>query len=137
MTHRDRFSKLISMIAVVGLVVTMALSPALLGQSAEAARRGYDGPTNQPNGRVGTLTITWDWAGGQSCTAYATLAGWDANTTYSVEYAYVIPIRPVSGSVRLTTDANGAASGRVTAVIRTAQATFSVNGVIVQGFPDC
>lgn len=125
------------MVAVFGLVLTMAFSTPLLGQSADAARRGYEGPPNLSDARVGTLTITWTYAGGQTCTASATLAGWDPNTTYAVEYAYTTPIRPVSGSQRFTTDANGAANGRVTSVGRMFQATFSVNGVIVSGFPDC
>lgn len=137
MISRVRFSKFLPIVTVFGLVLTMALSTPLLGQSADAARRGYDGPTNSPNGKVGTLTITWDYAIAQSCNAYATLAGWEPNTTYTVEYSYNAVVRQVSGSIRLTTNADGAVSGRVTSIYRGFLATFSVNGVIVTGFPDC
>ena len=137
MISRVRCSKFLPMLAVFGLVLTMALSTPLLGQSAEAARRGYDGPTNPPNAKVGTLTITWDYAIAQDCNAYATLAGWEPNTTYTVEYSYSAVIRPVSGSQRLTTDANGAAFGRITSIYRGFLATFSVNGVTRIGYPDC
>jgi hypothetical protein len=105
---------------------------------AEAARRGYGGPSNPSDSRVGTLSITWEYAVGQACYARATLTGWDPNTTYTVEYAYnTSPTRRVSGSQQLTTDANGAASARMGLFGRNYLVFFSVNGVIVSGRPEC
>jgi hypothetical protein len=171
MGHRARITTFRSMLAMIGLVLTMGLTVPLFGQSPVAAQgnsqnahactkggwqnlQTSDGltfanqgdcvsaaaqgadliPIQAPNA---PLAISWAWAPGQTCTAYATLAGWVPNTTYTVAYSYTTPIRPVSGSQRLTTDATGAAYGWIGNFGRQFLVTFSVNDVIVSGFPDC